>query len=90
MRRKKFIKALTIRKMPDEVADAVQGRAEENQISFSKALVTLLQEHLSEHQSKQKKKRDLSWFTGKWSEEEAQNFDKALKEQRRIDPEMWK
>ena len=88
--KKKPIKALTIRKMPDEVADAVRGRAEENQTSFSKALVALLQEHLSEGKVNVKKRRDLSWMAGTLSEQDAEAFDRSLKEQRQIDPEMWK
>jgi len=90
MMKKKTIKALTIRKLPEEVADAVRGRAEENQSSFSKALVSLLQEHLSEGKIAVRKKRDLSWIAGTMSEEDATAFDQALREQRRIDPEMWK
>ena len=86
----KTLKALTIRKMPDEVADAVRARAEENQTSFSKALVALLQDHLAEGKVKIKKKRDLSWMAGTLSEKDAAAFDQSLKEQRRIDPEMWK
>ena len=90
MMKKKTLKALTIRKLPEEVADAVRGRAEENQSSFSKALVALLQEHLSEGKVKVKKKRDLAWITGTLSDQDAAAFDQSLKEQRRIDPEMWK
>ena len=88
--KRKTIKALTIRKMPDEVADAVRGQAEKNKTSFSKAIVTLIQEHLAEGKLKVKKKRDLAWIAGTISEQDAAAFDQSLREQRRIDPEMWK
>jgi hypothetical protein len=84
------MKALTIRNLPAEVADAVSKRSEEFHMSFSKAFVSLLEEHLSEGRLKKKKKRDLSWFLGTWTDEEARQFDEALREQRKIDPEMWK
>lgn len=34
------------------------------------------------------KKRDLAFLSGSWVEDAA--FDKPLKQQRRIDPELWK
>lgn len=33
--------------------------------------------------------RDLDHLAGTWSKEEADEFDEALAEQRRIDPELW-
>jgi hypothetical protein len=33
---------------------------------------------------------DLDHLAGTWSEEEAEAFDAALAEQRRVDPEIWK
>lgn len=84
------MKALTIRNLPSEVASAVAERAEKMHASFSKAIVSLLQEHLAERSQQVRKKRDLKWFVGTWTEKEAGEFDKALREQRRIDPEMWK
>jgi hypothetical protein len=84
------MKALTIRNLPEQVADAVQKRAEEQHLSFSRALVSLLEEHLSPGKPRIKKKRDLSYIAGSWTEKEAREFDEALREQRQIDPEMWK
>jgi hypothetical protein len=34
--------------------------------------------------------RDLDRLIGTWSRPEARDFDRALKDQRRIDPELWK
>jgi hypothetical protein len=33
---------------------------------------------------------DLDRFIGSWTSEEAREFDEALAELRRIDPELWK
>jgi hypothetical protein len=33
---------------------------------------------------------DLDRLIGVWSNEEARTFDRALEDQRRIDPERWK
>lgn len=82
----KKIKALTLRNLPDEVQDAIRKRAEETGWSFSRALISLLQERLST--SKPKKKRDFSYM-GTWTQEEYDEFMKSLAEQRRIDPKDW-
>jgi len=86
---RRAIKALTIRKLPEEVADAVHKRAEESGWSFSRALISLLQEHLGTATPKEKKKRDFG-YVRKWSKKEYDDFMECLAEQRKIDPEMWK
>jgi hypothetical protein len=97
--RKKPIKTLTIRKLPEEVADAVRKRAEDSGLSFSRALIALVQDHLNDPvktklfpemaQPKKKKKRDLNYMRT-WSQKEYDDFMKDLADQRRIDPDMWK
>jgi hypothetical protein len=89
MMHKKRIKTLTIRKLPEEVADAVHKRAEEGGMSFSKALISLLQERLRSGVPKKKKKRDLSYMRT-WTQKEYDDFMADLADQRKIDPEMWK
>jgi hypothetical protein len=87
---KKRFKTLTLRNIPPEVADLVCDRAESDHLSFSQALVALLQERLAKSQKPNKKKRDLSWLWGSMSEEDARIMEESLREQRQIDPEMWK
>ena len=86
------MKAITLRNLPEMVCDAVQAKAEKDHLSISKAVVSLLEEHIAESNSsnRDKKKRDLSWMVGTMSEEDAKAFDECLRDQRRIDPEMWK
>ncbi len=88
MMQKRKIKALTIRKLPDRVADAVHKRAEESHLSFSRALISLLEDRMKEP-GKIKKKRDLSYIAGSWSDEEAKEFNEVLADQRKVDPGMW-
>jgi hypothetical protein len=88
--RRAFMKAITLRNLPDLVADAVQTKAATEHLSISKAIVVLLEEHISESKSRIKKKRDLSYMVNTMSAKDAKDFDEALKEQRQIDPEMWK
>ena len=90
MMQKSFMKALTIRKLPQEVADAVHRRAEEAHMSLSKALITLLEEKIVGRAAKKKKKRDLNYIAGSWSDQAFREFDESLAEQRKIDPGMWK
>src|SRR5689334_13353574 len=84
---KKSIKALTLRNLPEEVQDAIRKRAEETGWSFSRALVSLLQDHLGIG-NKPQKKRDFSYMR-RWSQEEYDEFMKDLADQRRIYPKDW-
>jgi len=88
--RKKRIKTLTLRKIPDRVADAVQRHAESGHLSFSKALLSLLENKLLMMKPKSKRRRDLRYIAGAWAEKESKQFDAGLADQRKIDPEMWK
>jgi hypothetical protein len=90
MMKKKPLKALTIRKMPDEVADAVRSRAQEAGLSFNRALISLLQERISGAGQKKKVRRDLSYIAGSWSDKEYADFSRSVAEQRKIDPKMWR
>ena len=87
--RKKPLKTLTLRKLPEQVADAVRHRAEDNGWSFSKALISLLEEKVNRKTISQKPKRDLR-FMRTWTDEEYEAFQGELADQRKIDPEMWK
>ena len=82
------MKPITLRNLPPRVAQAIRKKAATEKTSLNKAVIGLLE--VSTGNSKPEKKRDLSWLAGSWSKEEADAFDRALAEQRQIDPEMWK
>jgi len=83
--------AITVRNLPPAVAKAVKEKARKEKLSLNKAIVKLLEEATGADQgSKKVVHHDLDHLAGTWSEAEYQEFMAALREQRQIDPEMWK
>lgn len=83
--------AITVRNLPPAVAKAVQERARKAKVSLNKAIVQLLEEATGTGKSSAKVvHHSLDKFFGTWTRKEADAFDEALREQRQIDPEMWK
>ena len=83
--------AITVRNLPPKVAKAIREKARKERLSINKAVVKLLEEATgAARESKRPVYHDLDRFFGTWTKEEADAFDEALREQRRIDPEMWK
>lgn len=85
------MKPITLRNLPPEVARRIRRKAEEEGISLNRAVIELLKEAAGlGGKKKPRVHHDLDFLIGTWSKEEADAFDKALAEQRRIDPELWK
>ena len=83
--------AITVRNLPPAVAKAVKEKARKEKLSLNKAIVRLLEEATGAGQAKKRvEHHDLDGFFGTWTRKEADAFDEALREQRQIDPEMWK
>ena len=83
--------AITVRNLPLAVAKAVKDKARKEKLSLNKAIVRLLEEATGAQGAKKKAKHhDLDHLAGAWSEKEYQQFRAALREQRQIDPKMWK
>jgi hypothetical protein len=84
-------KAVTLRNLPPAVARAVRERAEADGVSLNKAVIRLLEEALGLARAKRPRvNHDFDEFIGAWTDEEAREFDQALRAQRRIDPGMWR
>ena len=81
-------RAITIRKLPPEVERAILERARRERISINRAVVGMLEERVGVRETK-KRYEDLDELAGAWTREEAEKFDRALREQRRPDPELW-
>jgi plasmid stability protein len=79
---------LTIRNLPPEIEQAIRRRARERHISINQSITELLSEAMGIPKSGEKQ-RDLSDLAGTWSDEEAQEFEEALRRQRGIDEEIW-
>jgi len=85
------MKAITLRNIPPDVARTIRKRAAEEKTSLNKVVISLLQENISGPGKVGKVKHtDLDRFFGTWTREDYEEFEKALAEQRQIDPEMWK
>jgi plasmid stability protein len=87
------MKQITIRSIPEEVRKTVQREAAQKGLSLNKAFISLLERAVSGKAQEKKKKvlyHDLDQFAGLWSREEAAEFDKNVKSQRKVDAELWK
>jgi len=86
------LKAVTLRQLSPELSDVLRRRASETGRSMNKTIQLVLEETLLPLESPPPRRvyRDLDWMFGSWTKEEADEFDRNLAEQRKIDPEMWK
>ena len=75
----------TIRNVPDQVDSILRQRAEE----MGKSLNQILLDALWMATSLEPPRRDLSDIVGTISAEEARRMDREVRNQRRIDPELW-
>lgn len=85
------MKPVTLRNVPPDVERAIRRRARERSLSLNKAIITLLEEDTG---TRKRPKRavvyhDLDHLAGTWNTQEASEFASALREQRRIDEELW-
>lgn len=76
---------LTLRNVPKEVEEAIVETSHREGISFNKATLRLLEASLR----KPARNSDFEEFCGTWSDADADAFDAALAEMRRIDPADW-
>ena len=86
------MKAITVRNLPPAVARTIRERAGREGISTNKAVISLLEEA-----SGRKRPRAaapvhhaLDALAVTWSRQESLEFERALLEQRTIDPDLWK
>lgn len=87
-----FMKAITLRNIPSDVSRHIEEKSEELGLSLNKTVLRLLQELLRPEDSGPlgtREHHDLDDLAGVWSEEEAEEFERSLREQRRIEPELW-
>jgi len=85
------MKAITIRNIPPKIARAIRQKAERERISLNKAVISLLEDRVAPNSRRATvRHHDLDFLLGSWTKQEADDFDRALAEQRTIDPELWK
>ena len=76
---------ISLRNLPEEVEKAILETSRREGISLNKATLRLLEASLH----KPKINHDFDEFFGTWSKEEADEFDAALAEMRKVDPIDW-
>ena len=84
------MKALTIRNIPQDLAQAVRRRALEQHTSLNKAILGLLGEMMGLSRKRKVQHHDLDHLFGRWAAARSRSFEKALASQRVIDRDLWK
>ncbi len=82
------MKSITIHKMDDQLAAAIEEMAKKTGLSQNKVIQRLLRKALGV--AKEEEKSDFSDLCGVLSEEEAEELIESLKVFDEIDEEMWK
>lgn len=83
------MKTMTIRNIPDDVAAYISGRASEEGRSVNTMTVAILSQAAG-FSARPRKRRDLSWLSGSWSQAETRRFDAAVADCRQVNAEDWK
>lgn len=85
------MKAITVRNLPPAVARAIREQAVRDGVSMSRAVISLLEEATGRKRLRGTASvhHDLDALAGTWSREESVAFERALSEQRTVDPTRW-
>lgn len=81
--------AITLRNIPPKLQEVIRQRAGADGLSLNKAVLRMLEEAAGQRTTGRELHHDLDHLAGTWSAQEAEAFEAALAEQRRIDPELW-
>lgn len=86
------MKAITIRNISPQVIRLIERKAKEKGTSINKTVVSLLEECTGMRRKKKGETlyHDLDALAGSWTREEVTAFEKALAQQREIEPDLWK
>jgi hypothetical protein len=84
--------AITVRNLPPELARVIRQKAKREKISLNRVVIDLLEDAtgLGRRAKPEVLHHDLDDLAGNWSQEEYDEIIEAVKEQRQIEPEMWK
>ncbi len=79
---------ITLRKIPKRVDALIRSLSKKQNKSINKTIIILLEKALG-IKDRSNKKRDLSKFSGTWSNEDFNEFEKNTKIFNKIDKEIW-
>ena len=82
------MKTMTVRNIPDEVAEKLKGIAETVNTSINAMVVRVLEAGVLPH-GKKRPSHDFSRFCGGWSQQEFDDFEKAVADCGNIYREEW-
>lgn len=84
------MKTITLRRIPSDLARIIEKRARAKGLSLAKAVLDLCKEGAGiRRPARPALHHDLDALAGTWTQAEAAAFEAALREQRKIDPELW-
>jgi hypothetical protein len=80
------MESITIHNLPAPLATQIKEKAKKENLSLNKTIQMLLEKALglASH-----RKRNLSRYTGAWTQKEYEEFEHAMKDQEQIDKELW-
>jgi plasmid stability protein len=83
--------AITVRNLPPELARVIRQKAKREKASLNRTVINLLEKATGLGKPRTEELHtDLDRFFGCISKAEADELDEAIREQRQIEPEMWK
>lgn len=87
-------RTITIRNMPEELEKRIEAMAAEEGASLAQTVIRLLLRATGLREQSQlggrpERHHELDELAGTWSADDAAEFDDALAQLRRIDPEVW-
>jgi len=83
------VRHLTIRNIPPEVAEALEGRRARSRASLNQTVIDLLRRALGAR-GQGKERNGLASLAGTWTQEEHDQFEAAVAVTEQIDEELWK
>ena len=83
------MKTMTIRNIPDEVAVVLKSMADASDTSMNTTIVRILSDRTLPRR-RHRARNDFSKYCGGWSQKEFDDFETAVADCERINPEDWK
>ena len=85
------VQQLTIRGVEQDLHHKLKTSAQQEGISVNKYVLKLLKDAmgLTKPDGDKRIGNQLDWFIGTWTDEEAEEFDRIIRENDQIDWEMW-
>ena len=86
------MKQLTVRGVEEALHEALRREAQKRGVSVNKLVLSLLKDALDlegPSSSQEQAYDDLDHLAGTWTEEDTNIFNRSLREQRKVDGNLW-